>query len=166
MKSNSKNFERVDNRGGQLENCFHQRERERESSAMLQIYRRNAQVSIAVILVVLPLPQNCTPNSSQFPYTNFHPYLSCLYRGYLFVHVSPHSNHGTNALHHQNYRSRNDRFLERSARFDEVLVIEYVYSLIRNDEIYISFFFFIPYTLSSRMIRSLNSIHFFTSLFF
>lgn len=31
MKSNSKNFERVDNRGGQLENCFHQREREREN---------------------------------------------------------------------------------------------------------------------------------------
>lgn len=123
MKSNSKNF--VDNRGGQLENCFHQREREIERKRIVG-HAPNISSQCSSFDCSYPRrfplsPENCTPNSSQFPYTNFHPYLSCLYRSYLFVHVSPHSNHGNERAPPKPKLPFhwNDRFLERSARFDQ-----------------------------------------------
>lgn len=163
MKSNSKNFERVDNRGGQLENCFHQRERERE--------RGNCRPCPKYIVAMLkfrlqlssssPLPENCTPNSSQFPYTNFHPYLSCLYRGYLFVHVSPHSNHGTNRS-----TTKTPPFPEMidfskgqlvSTRHQSsgICIPSHPMRMTKVNLHFFSLFYFI-----SRTIRSLNSIHF------
>lgn len=92
-----------------MENCFHQRERERERelSAMLQIYRRNAQVSIAVILVVSPSPQKIAPQIR----LSFHTRIStpichaCIEATYLYTSLRIVIME-TNALHqNQNYHS-------------------------------------------------------------
>lgn len=89
-----------------MENCFHQRDRERKR-IVGQIYRRNAQVSIAVILVVSPSPQKIAPQIR----LSFHTRIStpichaCIEATYLYTSLRIVIME-TNALHqNQNYHS-------------------------------------------------------------